>query len=148
MPGESYLVARPLADVIATQKRPWQLGATLFVAFGVLAAVVAAIGLYGAAAYNVARRTHEFGVRVALGADRARLIRLVLGQSLRLTGAGILLGLMMSAAAGRWIAPFCSGSRRTIRSCTEASERASLRSPCSNPHCPLIGPRRPIPTPR
>ena len=70
-----------------------------------LAAVVAAIGLYGAAAYNVARRTHEFGVRVALGANRARLIRLVVGQSLRLTGAGILLGLMMSAAAGRWIAP-------------------------------------------
>jgi putative ABC transport system permease protein len=105
MPGESYLVARPLADVIAAQQRPWQLGAALFVVFGVLAVVVAAIGLYGAAAYSVARRTHEFGVRVALGADRARLIRLVVGQSLRLTGGGILIGLMMSAAAGRWIAP-------------------------------------------
>jgi putative ABC transport system permease protein len=73
-------------------------------AFGALALVLAGVGLYGVVAFHVAQRTREMGVRLALGATRARVLALVVAQGMRLVGAGLLLGLGAAAVATRPLA--------------------------------------------
>jgi putative ABC transport system permease protein len=70
-------------------------------AVGVLALLLATIGIYATMAYAVSRRVREIGVRLALGAARADVIRLVLGRSMRVTGLGLLIGLAGAAAVGQ-----------------------------------------------
>jgi len=77
--------------------------AILSASFGVLATLLAAIGLYGVMAYTVARRTGEIGVRMALGAVPGDVLRLVLLGAVRLAAAGIVIGLAAALAAGRLI---------------------------------------------
>ena len=113
MPAPSYLTVQPLRDIVETQQRSWRLGATLFVAFGVLALVVAAVGLYGVIGYSVTQRMHELGVRVALGARRPDILRLVVGQSIRVAAVGITLGTLAALAASRWIQPLLFGQSAT-----------------------------------
>jgi putative ABC transport system permease protein len=105
MPGQSYVTVMPLIDIVDGARRSWQLGATMFVAFGVLALLVAAIGLYGVIGYNVTQRMHELGVRVALGAQSRDILRLVVGQGMTFALAGVLLGGGVALFAGRWIQP-------------------------------------------
>ncbi|MBL8959062.1 MAG: ABC transporter permease [Gemmatimonadetes bacterium] len=100
MPGETYVTVRPLSEIIEGRQRAWRFGATMFVAFGVLALVVAAIGLYGVIGYDVAQRMHELGVRMALGAQSGDLLRLVLGQGVRVATMGIVLGTLVALAMG------------------------------------------------
>jgi ABC-type antimicrobial peptide transport system permease subunit len=76
----------------------------MFAAFGALALVLAAIGLYSVIAYNVAQRTHELGVRVALGAQARDLIRLVVTDGLRVALVGIVIGAAVAFWAGKWVA--------------------------------------------
>ena len=90
---------------MGSQTRSWQLGATMFVAFGGLALVLAAIGLYSVIAYNVAQRTHELGVRVALGAQSRDVVRLVVVEGLRLAVVGVAIGAGVALLAGRWVKP-------------------------------------------
>jgi predicted permease len=104
MPGASYVTITPFTEVIGGQTRSWRLGATMFAAFGALALVLAAIGLYGVIAYNVAQRTHELGVRVALGAQARDLIRLVVTDGLRVALVGIVIGAAVALWAGKWVA--------------------------------------------
>jgi putative ABC transport system permease protein len=105
MPGASYVTVTPLADVLGSQTQSWEMGATMFTVFGLLALALAAIGLYSVIAYNVAQRTHELGVRSALGAQLGDLVRLVLTDGMRLALVGVLLGSVIAFIVGRWAQP-------------------------------------------
>src|SRR5262249_16301948 len=72
--------------------------------FGVVALILAAIGLYGVTAYSVAQRTHEIGIRMALGAWRGNIVALVLRGAFRRVLIGLLLGLPLAVGAGKLIA--------------------------------------------
>ena len=87
-------------DASLAQER---LVATLSSVFGLLALLLACIGLYGVMAYDVARRTHEIGIRMALGASARQVTQLVLLQTLWLVGIGIVIGLGSALAATRWV---------------------------------------------
>lgn len=109
MPGAAYVSVRSVSATLDHLLRPWRLGSTMFTLFGALALVVASIGLYGVIAYSVAQRTHEMGVRAALGAKRGDLLRLVVGEGMRITVIGIVLGAAASLAAGRFLAALLFG---------------------------------------
>ena len=109
MPGASYITLTPFADIIGEQTKSWKLGASMFLTFGLLALVLAAIGLFSVISYNVAQRTHELGVRVALGAQMGDLIRLVVNEGMRLGAIGVALGAAAALAGGRWLAPLLFG---------------------------------------
>jgi ABC-type antimicrobial peptide transport system permease subunit len=105
MPGPSYVTVTPVSEAVSGETQSWRLGAMLFTVFGLLALVLAAIGLYSVIAYNVARRTHEMGVRMALGAGMRDLVRLVLTEGVVLAGAGVALGTAIALIVSRWVAP-------------------------------------------
>jgi predicted permease len=105
MPAPAYVTVTPLAEIVAPNMRQWELGATMFSIFGGLALLVAAVGLYSVVAYGVAQRTHELGVRVALGAQTRDVVRLVLGEGLRLAAIAVAIGTIIAMVAGRWVAP-------------------------------------------
>jgi putative ABC transport system permease protein len=73
----------------------------LLAAFAVLALVLASVGLYGVMALTVTQRTRELGIRMALGAERTSIFKLVLSQGMTLMGIGIAIGLIGAVAAGR-----------------------------------------------
>lgn len=100
-----YVDVPRLGDVLDPQVRPWRLGATVFTAFGMLAALIAAVGLHAAVAYAVTQRTREIGVRIALGALRQSILRLVLGDGLRIATTGVAFGVVTSLVCARWIGP-------------------------------------------
>jgi putative ABC transport system permease protein len=91
-----YARVRPYQDLIDPQLRSWRLGATLFSVFGVLALGIAAVGLFAAVSYLVGQRTREIGVRIALGSGGGAVARLVVGDALRMAGAGVLAGLLIA----------------------------------------------------
>ncbi|HEU4564416.1 MAG TPA: ADOP family duplicated permease [Gemmatimonadaceae bacterium] len=103
-PVAPYVDVERLGDALNPEIRPWRLGAAVFTLFGALAALLAALGLYAAMAYAVTQRTREIGVRVAVGATVPRIMRLVFGDALRVTAAGIAAGLALALAAAPRIA--------------------------------------------
>jgi putative ABC transport system permease protein len=105
MPGVSYVSATPLQNILDENARAWHLGATMFTIFGGLALLLAAVGLYGVMAYSTAQRTHELGVRIALGARSADVVRLVVGGGLRVAVVGVAIGAGAALIAGRFVAP-------------------------------------------
>jgi predicted permease len=105
MPGASYVNVTPFAEIMGSQKTSWRLGATMFVVFGALALVIAGIGLYSVIAYNATQRTHELGIRRALGAQAADVMRLVVTDGLRIALVGVVVGIAVALWAGKWVEP-------------------------------------------
>jgi putative ABC transport system permease protein len=105
MPSVSYVTVTPMSTIIAPEMRSWKVGAIMFGVFGGLALVLAAIGLYSVIAYNVTQRTHEMGVRVALGAQGRDVIALIVREALKIVLPGVVLGAVIALVAGKWIAP-------------------------------------------
>lgn len=95
-----FVKVRRYQDLIDPQLRSWRLGASLFTLFGALALGIAAVGLFGVISYMIGQRTREMGVRVALGAPRRRMWRLVIGDALRLVVVGMAVGTVLAMAAG------------------------------------------------
>jgi len=100
-PSLPIISIRTLKEKVATQLTQQRLIARLTSLFGVLSLVLASIGLYGVTAHNVGRRTGEIGVRMALGASRGDVVRLVLRGAFLLILFGLLIGLPLTFAAGR-----------------------------------------------
>ena len=90
-------------DQIDRLLRPERLVASLSLSFGVLATVLGAIGLYGVTAFSVARRTREIGLRMALGADRGAVLRMILRGAVGMAAIGICLGVVIALALGRYV---------------------------------------------
>lgn len=86
-----------------------RMGAALLALFGGLALVLAAVGVYGVLSYSVNQQTHEIGIRLALGAQPGSVLRLVVGQGLKLAGVGLLLGLIGAFAAMRLLSSLLFG---------------------------------------
>ena len=104
LPGLAYLWATPMERYVAPALKPWEMGATMFTLFGVLALALAAVGLYGVVSYDVSQRWHEIGVRVALGARPGVVVRLIVLQTCRIVVAALIVGGGVALGAGRWLA--------------------------------------------
>jgi putative ABC transport system permease protein len=99
------LTFQPLATIVSGRLVQERLLAILSGFFGVLAAVLAAVGLYGVTTYAVARRRMEIGIRMALGATRAAIVQMVLGRVSLLVGVGTVLGVAISLWTSQFVAP-------------------------------------------
>jgi ABC-type antimicrobial peptide transport system permease subunit len=86
-----------------------RLVAALSISLALLAALLAALGLYGVLAYVVARRIREIGIRMALGGERADILRLIVGQGVRLTLVGGAMGIVAALVVTRWVASLLYG---------------------------------------
>lgn len=96
-----YVHVTPIAGRVERMLGPWRVGAIVFSAFGVLALFLASLGLYSVLAFSVTRRRREIGIRAALGARRADLIRMVVMQAGRFVVGGLVLGSGAALAGGR-----------------------------------------------
>ncbi len=108
-PGQAITRIATMDHVVATSAAERRFALTLFGAFAIVALVLAAAGIYGVLAGSVAERTQEIGVRSALGATRANILRLVVGQGMTLTGFGVLVGLAGAAAVSQVIVAMLFG---------------------------------------
>jgi predicted permease len=100
---------RTMEQRIADAASGTRFNATLLGFFGVAALALAGVGVYGVIAYSVAERTHEIGIRVALGASRGDVAGMVMGQGMALTGAGLVVGLIGAVVATRFLSSLLYG---------------------------------------
>jgi macrolide transport system ATP-binding/permease protein len=98
-PSLSVFNLRTLEEQVSNSLQPLKMNVMMLAVFGALALLLASIGLYGVASYSVTQRTREIGVRMALGAPPSSVLGLVLGHSMILVGAGLLIGLIAAYAA-------------------------------------------------
>jgi putative ABC transport system permease protein len=98
-----------MEDLLTASAAERQFTLILFEAFGIVALALAAVGIYGVLSGNVTERTHEIGIRAALGASRGNILALVIRQGMTLTGLGVVIGLAAAFAASQTIATLLFG---------------------------------------
>jgi putative ABC transport system permease protein len=104
-PEQPVFNLRTMEDVLAGSTSEPRFTATLLTVFAALALVLAAAGISSVMAYSVAQRRRELGIRIALGATRARVLELVVREAMRMAGVGIAVGLLFAIAATRGLTP-------------------------------------------
>lgn len=100
---------RPMRDVVAESQMQWSVTSVFLSIFGGGALLLATLGIYGLVSYSVAQRKQELGVRIALGATAAEIRRGVVGDGVRLTGIGLVLGIAAALGVGRLISTMLYG---------------------------------------
>jgi putative ABC transport system permease protein len=102
-PSLPVAAVRPMSDVVATALATPRLTGFLLGAFAAIASVLAVVGLYGVLSYLVARRTHEIGIRLAMGAERTQVLAMVVRRGVLLAAVGIAVGLTTALALSRLV---------------------------------------------
>jgi len=110
LPLYNVMSLKTVIELASTGER---IAGTFVGAFGLLALVLAGVGIYGVVAYSTRQRSHEIGIRLALGAERSDVFRLVLGQGLQLTLIGLGIGLALSLAVTRFLRTWLFGVTAT-----------------------------------
>ena len=108
-PEQPVYAIQTLEQALAMSSFQQRISATLLAAFAGVALLLAAVGIYGVMSYSVSARTQEMGVRLAVGAQRRDVMWLVIGQVLRLSAAGLVIGIVVLLAAGRALAQLLFG---------------------------------------
>jgi putative ABC transport system permease protein len=95
---------KTLARLFGDEASPFRFAAVLVLAFGTIALILSAVGVYGVMSYSVAQRTHEIGIRMALGAQQTDVLRLIVGQGIKTTALGLAIGLPLAWGLNRLMA--------------------------------------------
>jgi ABC-type antimicrobial peptide transport system permease subunit len=103
-PNVTVFDAVPLADYIGASLYPQKVAASMLTLLGALAVILAAVGLYSVMSYSVVQRTHEIGIRMALGARPQDVLRLIVRQGLVLAAVGVVVGCGLALAVARSLA--------------------------------------------
>ena len=104
---------QPMAELVSRSMSPQKLSASVLGAFSAVALILAVVGIYGVISYMVNERNHEIGVRIALGAQRFDVLRLVFSQATRLVGAGLAAGFLVALSLTRLLTSFVYGIKAT-----------------------------------
>jgi putative ABC transport system permease protein len=105
--------ARPLVEYVSSSIAQPRFNAILVALFAGLALLLAAAGIFGVMSYSVTQRTHEIGIRLALGAQRGDVLRLVLGQGMRLVAIGVVAGILAIFVMSRLLSSLLYGIAAT-----------------------------------
>ncbi len=108
-PDSPVFGVRMVEKTVSNSARPWTVLSQMLGLFAVMALILAAIGIYGVISYSVSERSHELGLRMALGAQPRHVVRLVLGQAMTLSVLGVIIGVAASFAAAPLLAEFLYG---------------------------------------
>jgi putative ABC transport system permease protein len=110
---QALFQVRPLEEVISNSLSQRRFNSLLLVIFGALAGLMAAVGIYGVIAYSVTQRTNEIGIRLALGAQPLDVLKMILGQGIKLTLIGVAIGLVAAFALTRILSSLLYGVSAT-----------------------------------
>jgi putative ABC transport system permease protein len=110
---QTLFQVRPLEEVISSSLSQRRFNSLLLVIFGALAGLMAAVGIYGVIAYSVAQRTNEIGIRLALGAQQRDVLKMILGQGIKLTLVGVAIGLIAAFVLTRILSSLLYGVSAT-----------------------------------
>jgi ABC-type antimicrobial peptide transport system permease subunit len=109
-PAAEFRPIRTIVDHAVSPRKFFVLLVTIFAEFGL---ILATLGIYGVISYSVTQQTQEIGIRMALGATQARVLRTVMGKTMRLAVIGIVLGTVASVVVAKWIASLLFGTEPT-----------------------------------